>query len=126
MAEFQEYQAGVCNIGPEEIKRRRTAGIVGTVATVVLFIVFLLLDAPRGWRFLIFLPAMMAAVGFLQARLHFCAAYGMKAVFNFGPLGKTTGVSDGGARILDRKKALQILLGSLLIGIFVSVLAYLV
>jgi len=37
----------------------------------------------RPWRLIIFIPAMMAADGFLQAGMHFCGYFGMRGVFNF-------------------------------------------
>jgi len=64
---------GACNIGPAEIARRRRAGHVGLVATVVTLGVLAAIDAPpvagsssrcpRPWQ-----------VRVPPARLHFCAA----------------------------------------------------
>jgi len=40
-----EYRPGVCNIGPDEIARRRMAGHVGLLAAIVLFAVLVAIDA---------------------------------------------------------------------------------
>ena len=93
-----EYQPGVCNIGPAEIARRRRAGHVGLVATLVVLAVLVAIGAPPLARLIIALPAAGAASGYLQARLKFCAGFGSRGVFNFGQLGQTQPVVDADAR----------------------------
>src|SRR5204863_4436098 len=44
------YEAGVCNIGPEEIARRRRAGHVGSLATLAIFGVLVALHLPPPVR----------------------------------------------------------------------------
>ena len=118
-----EYRPGVCNIGPAEIARRRRAGHVGLVATVVTLGVLAAIDAPPVARLIVALPAAVATSGYLQARLRFCAGFGSRGVFNFGPLGQVQEVADGDARARDRSKASQIGLASLAVGVTVGVLA---
>ncbi len=117
------YQPGVCNIGPAEIARRRRSGHAGVAATVVLFAALIALGAPHWARLLLILPAGVAATGYLQAALHFCAGFGSAGVFNFGPLGTTERVADPQARRLDRLKSVQIGLASLAIGLAVGLVA---
>src|SRR5476651_2279193 len=81
------YRPGVCNIGPAEIARRRRAGHVGLGAAIVLLVVLVAIGAPPLARFVIALPAAIGASGYLQAWLRFCAGFGSRGVFNFGPLG---------------------------------------
>jgi hypothetical protein len=121
--EGSAYQPGVCNIGPAEIARRRRAGHVGLGATVVLLAVLLALHTPPLVRLLLVLPAAVAASGYLQARLRFCAGFGSRGVFNFGPLGQTEQVQDNAAHARDRARANQIGLASLAIGLVVGALA---
>ena len=120
-----EYRPGVCNIGRDEIRRRRMAGHVGAVATVALFGVLVAIDAPSWTRLLLVAPAAVAASGYIQARLKFCAGYGQLGVFNFGTRGDTTVVADERARALDRRRARQISAWSFVIGAAVAVLAVL-
>ena len=120
-----EYQAGVCNIGPEEIAARRRAGHVGLAATALVFVGLVLVGAPPVARLILFVPAAVAASGYLQAWLKFCAAFGSRGIFNFGPMGSTTSVLDDASRARDRRKALQIGLASGLIGLAVAVVAVL-
>ena len=117
------YLPGVCNIGSAEIARRRRAGHVGLVATLGSFIVLVLIGAPPPARFLVAVPAAGAASGYLQARLRFCAGFGSRGIFNFGPLGQTEQVADDDARARDRTQAIRIGLASLAFGITVGVVA---
>jgi hypothetical protein len=120
-----DYQPGTCNIGPAEIARRRRAGHVGLGATVLLFGGLVAVGAPPVARLSVAIPAAIAASGYLQARLRFCAGFGSRGVFNFGPLGEVAQVSDDAARARDRARATQIGLASLAVGVAVGVLAVL-
>lgn len=115
-----DYRPGVCNIGPAEIARRRRAGHVGLAATVGLFAALVAVDAPPLARFAIALPAAGSASGYLQAWLHFCAGFGSRGEYNFGPLGRTEQVADADARRRDRQTATRIGLASLAIGLSVG------
>jgi hypothetical protein len=119
------YEPGVCNIGPAEIARRRRAGHVGLVATAGLLAVLLLLDAHPLTRLALVLPATIAASGYLQAHLKFCAGYGQLGVFNFGPLGGTERITDNDALARDRRRARQISLASFIAAAIVGVIAVL-
>jgi hypothetical protein len=115
------YQPGVCNIGPQEIARRRRSGHLGLAASVALFVVLLAVGAPPWTRLLLILTAAVSATGYLQAWLHFCAGFGSAGVYNFGPLGTVERVDDPHARLRDRLRSLQIGLASLAIGLAVGV-----
>jgi hypothetical protein len=72
-------------------------------------------------RLLLFIPAAAGASGFLQAALRFCAGFGSRGLFNFGPeVGTTQSVEQAEFRLQDRKRAGQIGLFSALIGIAVA------
>lgn len=111
-----EYRAGACNIGPAEIARRRRAGIVGLVAAGVLAVALVVLDAPTTARLLVGIPLAGGATGFLQARLRFCAGFGMAGIRNFGAVGSVERVEDAAARHSDRMKAYRISLAAAAIG----------
>ncbi len=119
-----KYIPGVCNIGPDEIQMRKRTGWFGLVATIILWGAFILLNIPAVWRLTLFIPAMMSATGFLQAYMHFCAYFGFASLFNFGELGKKDSVSQAEFRKKDRRKAWQIVIYSILIGIVVAALGY--
>ena len=102
------YVSGVCNIGPAEIRRRRTIGWIGTALTTVVWIGLIVSNAASAWHLVLWLPAIIAATGFVQARLKFCANYGMRNMFNFGALGSADLVQDVAARRRDRARSWQI------------------
>jgi hypothetical protein len=115
-----QYIPGVCNIGPEEIARRRRAGHLAAVITLATLLVLLALGVPPLVRFVIALPAAGAAVGYLQAMLKFCAGFGSVGEFNFGPLGRAQRIADPAARARDRVRSVQIFAVSVAIGALVG------
>lgn len=119
-----KYVPGVCNIGDEEIKMRKRTGQIGFVVTIALWMSFMWFDVPQIWRLTLFIPAMMSAIGLLQAYMHFCAYFGFASLFNFGNVGKTDSVSQAEFRAKDRKKAWQIVIFSILIGLAIALVAY--
>ena len=119
------YQPGVCNIGPEEIARRRRAGHIGLLVTLGVLAVLVAVHASALARLISILPAAGSASGYLQAWLKFCAGFGSRGIFNFGQLGETTAVDDADARARDRRRSRQIGLASLGIGIVVGIIAVL-
>ena len=117
------YQPGVCNIGPQEIRRRRRAGHAGLAASVVLLAILVAVGAPPLARLLVAIPAAVAASGYLQAWLKFCAGFGSRGIFNFGEIGETHEVIDAEAHARDRSRSRQIGLASLAIGVAVGIVA---
>ena len=119
------YVPGVCNIGLAEIRQRLRFGWGSLVVTIVLVAVFFAFRVPAPWRFFLFLPAALGATGFLQAAFHFCAAFGVRGVFNFGAeVGKTDTVEQAAFRRKDRTKAFQIVAYSILLGVVVALAGY--
>ena len=111
------YRPGACNIGPAEIARRRRSGIAGLAIAGVLAAALLVLDAPIVMRWLVALPLAGGAIGLLQVRFRFCAAFGLAGVRNFGTPGTTQRVEDAAARRADRAKAAWIALAGIAIGV---------
>lgn len=125
MSTNNRYIPGVCNIGPAEIRMRRVSGYVGLGITIVLLVLFYLVPTNSLWRLVVFLPAVLAASGFLQAQLHFCARFGMSGLFNFGDdIRHHESVDQVAYRKKDQQKALTIIAGSVVIGLLVAGVAY--
>jgi hypothetical protein len=119
-----DYIPGVCNIGKAEIKMRRALGWLGLIATVLLWALFIAMKTPAPWRLTLFVPAFLAAMGYLQAAWHFCAKFGLGGVFNFGPsIGRTDTVEQAEYRKQDRRTALQIVGVAALFGAVVAAVA---
>jgi hypothetical protein len=125
--EKASYIPGTCNIGPAEIRKRRQSGWFGLGVTVLAWAGFLVFRAPAPWRLLLFFPAAVGAAGFFQAALHFCAAFGMRGVFNFGStVGKTDTVEQAEFRRKDQRQARLIGLYSGLVGAAIAVAGFFV
>lgn len=114
--EDPRYVPGKCNIGPEEINRRRAFGWGALAVTMLAGVGLLKSRTNRWWRLLLFFPASASASGFLQARLHFCSGFSRLGVYNFGPAGETHEVTDPTARADDRRRGNQINLYAALVG----------
>ncbi|MEO7123345.1 MAG: hypothetical protein ABI400_09580 [Lacisediminihabitans sp.] len=121
-----EYVPGVCNIGKAEIRSRRNSGFVALAITIVILVLFLVLPIAAPWRLVLILPAAGAAVGFLQAGMHFCAGFALRGVFNFGDdTHHTDTIEQAAYRSADQKKVILIFGLSLVIGIVFALLTLL-
>ena len=125
MEQAQGYESGTCNIGPDEVAYRRTLGHVGLIVTLGVLIVLIAIHAPLPVRFLVALPAWGTAVAYLQAWLRFCAAFGALGIFNFGSIGSRQRVQNAQLRARDRRRALEIVLLGLLVGVVTGAVAVL-
>jgi hypothetical protein len=121
------YAPGACNIGPDEIARRKRVAIAGAIATVALAAVLLLIGSPAGdaTRLIVALPLTGAAIGWIQAQRRFCMAYGLAGTFNLGKIGEMSRVSDQAALAADRRTALIIAAQGLAIGVVGAALFFL-
>src|SRR4030067_3098319 len=109
---------GVCNIGDAEIRRRKRIGWTWLLTSLIILPVLLLPGVPHGWRLILAFTSMVSATGFLQARMHFCAYFAALGIFNFGDdFSKKESVEKAEFRQKDRRKALQIIAYSAMIGI---------
>jgi hypothetical protein len=125
MANDHEYIPGVCNIGRAEIRQRKMIGWVALVITIGTWVAFGVFAVAPFWRLTLFIPASIAATGFLQAAWHFCATFGVLGLSNLGSkVGKTDTVEQAEFRRQDRRTALQIIALSVLIGAVVAAAAY--
>jgi hypothetical protein len=100
------YRAGACNIGPQEIARRRQSGLLAIAFTVAVAAVLILIDATPILRAAIFPSLAGGLIALEQGRRRFCVAYAAAGVRNFGPLGAPQSVADARDRTSDRRAAL--------------------
>ena len=82
-------------------------------------------NAPRNARYGIFVPLMIASVGWVQSRSKFCLAYGFAGTFNMGKLGDISRVADAASKAADRKTALTILVKSTALAAIITLLVVL-
>lgn len=121
-----QYVPGACNLGRDEVRRRQVVGWIGLFACVVLLAVLVFANFDSRWRLLLFLPAMIAALGFLQARQRFCVAYGFAGVQNAKPgFSPPERVVQPHFRRKDRSTSVMLVALAVLVGILVALAAYL-
>jgi len=117
---MSEYQAGVCNIGPSEIRKRQRVAILGFVAAFAIFFLTHFLDSLSSIA-LFFGAALMGSIGFVQSRKKFCLAFGFMGTFNVSDKMKKV-VNPDDLRA-DRKTALTILAQGFLLALAITVIA---
>ncbi|MHA2502942.1 MAG: hypothetical protein ACXAE3_08735 [Candidatus Kariarchaeaceae archaeon] len=123
-----DYIPGVCNIGPEEIKKRKLAFNVSLVGVVGVAIAYLLIPLNQFTTILglavLFATGAGSGVSYLQVREKFCVAYGSIGVFNFQDLGNHDKVADTVAKKADRDKVRKMFLQAALLGIIYTAIVY--
>ena len=119
------YIPGSCNIGKGEIRRRQVVALIGAVLSAFTLAGLISTSGAPGARLGIFIPLLVASIGWIQSRKKFCLAYGFMGTFNFGKLGQLSKVSDKSAQAADRKTALSILAQSLSLAAILTLIVYL-
>ena len=114
------YVPGVCNIGPAEERRRRQLGWAGVAITVVYAGIMLATDASTLARALTALPAGIAASGYFQSRMHFCAGFAVMGVYNLDDLGAEEKVMAEKAHRADLRRAMAVAWRCAAVGIIVG------
>lgn len=109
-----------CNIGPDEIARRRRSAIALGGVTLLAALALVPTTQPGFIRLLIWPLATAAAITALQVVHRFCVAFGALGLENFGRLGGQSPV-DPEIRAADRRRALQVIAEGLLIGLAVAI-----
>jgi hypothetical protein len=117
-----EARNSSCNIGGPEVRRRKIAGIISAVFTIIVAISLIVLDASLVMRSVIFIPVLMTAIGWYQTRRRFCLAYGFAGVFNLGDLGRGQTVMDPAQRRRDRIQVFKTIGEAVLISSLVTIL----
>ena len=120
------YVAGSCNIGAQEIHRRYQVANVGIVLYAIHLGVIILLNQTGVVRGLIFIPAFIASIGFMQGRRAFCVAYGFAGIYNLEKLGLRKSVGSDEARKADQRRALVITGQALALALVLTTVAYLI
>jgi hypothetical protein len=118
------YVPGVCNINHAEIARRRLAGHIGISLFIVVLALLLYLSINRWYRLILFVPAFLAAIGYLQAKNKFCVGYGGAGMQNASD-GSTQAekITDKSAVLKDRLKTKKLNLQAALIALFATIVS---
>ena len=120
------YIPGVCNIGKEEVSKRRNGAVFAGLLCIAIIIILPLVHADRIWRFVLFFPATSLGVGIQQWSNKFCVGFGLKGIFNFKQLGESVPVEQQEMLKADKAKAIQMIVIGLTIGLALTIGFYLI
>jgi hypothetical protein len=120
-----DYRAGACNIGKDEIDRRRRFGHLALITAIALFVILVAVGAPPVLRAIVALPAAVAAACYIEAYLKFCIRFGWLGLFNFGAYGTTEHVADKASRDTDRRRAQRLVAALVFVLVAVAAVAVL-
>lgn len=118
------YIPGTCNIGRSEIRQRKLVGFFGLFFSLSSLVGLMAVNAPREARLGIFLPLMVASIGYFQVRSKFCLAYGLAGTFNLGKLGDISRVSDPLNIRADRLASLRLFMKSFLLAALATMVVF--
>ncbi len=122
-----KYVPGVCNINHAEIAYRRKAGYFGLATFAVLLLLLLSYGSNALLRIILFIPAFIAAISYLQVKNKFCVKYGASGQQNAEEGSQAaTSVTDKKAIVLDKIKANGMNLQAAVIALGVTLFAYLI
>ena len=119
-----EYQPGVCNIGKGEVRERYALAFMGFMISAALVSSIILYHLPRWYLLASFLSLVLGFEGLYQGRFRFCAGFAAAGVYYAGETKKK--VTDPKDHAKDMQKAKHIHLYSVVSGIIMAVIAYLV
>lgn len=123
----KNYEAGVCNIGEAEKKKRYQFGFAGFIAAILLVAIVLWRELPQWLLLSSFVPLILGFEGFLQGKLSFCAAFASRGIYDVSVSGdKTKRVEKQEAHKKDMKKAKRIHIYSITSSVIVAIIIYLI
>ena len=119
---MSEYISGSCNIGPDEVKRRKQGAIFGGALFLIASILLIANKATTVTKLWVFIPAVIFSVGLIQSRRKFCVAFGFLGVFNFEKVGSTKKITINQDLKADRKYAIKLTVQALALAIALTLL----
>jgi len=123
--DMSQYQPGVCNIGRDERRKRRMAGMASLGGALAVVGYVLVSGRPDGQVLLAFPLFFGAAIGFVQDRLRFCVAFGALARYDLAGSGGGAGsIAEREAVRRDRKRAVQVAGVALSVALAATALVY--
>ncbi|MGZ3865086.1 MAG: hypothetical protein ACXVC6_14970 [Bacteroidia bacterium] len=125
MSSEENYIPGVCNIGNEQLTKRKRFLAINIGVNIILIVLMAVLDADRSFRLLMFIPLAVTSVAAQQVIYKFCYRFGLTGLYGFGKVGYDKKVPKNQFRELDRKKSMKMLVSSIVIAVMLTVLFYL-
>lgn len=108
------YKAGFCNIGEREIAIRQKLLLFSFGATV-LFTILAHFFHSKILYFGLFFSVLSTVITMLEIKTRFCILFGVFSLYNFKEPGNLDDVTDQTCKRKDRLKALQYIIGCLMV-----------
>ena len=118
-----EYIPGKCNLGLQEIQSRKRKALIGFLISTLTITGLQFFHFHPAWRFIVFFPLSYAILCSFQAQQKFCVAFGIKGIFNFEEMRKSTIIKNTENKKKDNIKAWQIIFKSFFLA-FIIVTIY--
>lgn len=122
MQDKECYIPGNTNIGKKERARRRRNGWFYLLVCLASFLLIYILKLPRVFGLIIYIPAALSALGFLQASNSFCVYYGLKKEYRLDR--ESNSVQDEQDALDDKRTSINIIVVVLSIALAVTFIAY--
>ncbi len=120
-----QYIPGTCNIGYDELVKRKMELAVGIIVTFSVTSLSFWFYYPLFMWLLLFVFSCYTFLMYLQVSNRFCILFGWLKRYNFGKLGNLQKINDPGKIARDRKKVLIIALQTLVVSIIYTGLIFL-
>ena len=118
------YIPGTCNIGIDEITKRKAELAIGIIVTFSFTSLSFWFQYPLIMWLLLFVFSGYTILMYFQVSNRFCVLFGWLKRYNFGTLGNQQKINDPGQVARDRKKVLVIGLQTLVISVVYTGLIY--
>ena len=119
----QAYVPGVCNINREEIAFRSKWRNIGLITALALAVILLIISDNRWLRLVVFLPAMIGTINYLQTKNRFCVSYAAAGLQNATEGSKEAAKVADDARALDKAKARKMNIQAAVAALFITATA---
>ena len=119
-ADGESYRPGVCNIGGQEVAKRRRYALLAAAGAAGWLVATTLLDAPAFARALAGLPAAGAFLSWYEAERRFCVSYAALGVYRLGAVNEYRRVRDGAERAADLRALVLPLVAAAVVAVVVA------
>lgn len=118
-----QYEAGKCNIGPEEVNyRRKVVGYGAGLIALALYIMLVYFNFPIIMYSVLYIPVFVSIHGIREARRQFCTSYARSGKYNMtSEVGMTLDVVGPTKRKKDQVYAAKLTNASLRISAVVTI-----
>lgn len=120
-----EYQAGACNIGRAEQRKRYATGLAGFLAAGLFTVAVVALGLESQWLLAVAAPLFVGFLGLLQGREQFCVGFALAGVYDVSESGDQRTDAPGDRARADRRRAIRLQAKALLATLAVTLALYL-